>query len=508
MTDNSTHLYGGETPASTSDSPQHAVATPPKRVNFPLPRELRDQIYGYLLHHEYTEHSKYPESDTQDAGLPSFYKFHTSILAVNTQIGEEATEVLRSNDFVQVTMNWDVDQELKAIEVPFVCDLARRKARFDHLRIDYKLHVKSLNILRSQRRKFVVVRFGLIKLFRVLQLGLLGCPSVVPVVLYGTGSKDNRRLHVKKALDNYSEYNSSINVHDNVVKPLSTATKTRLLEPFHNLIIGGQSVEINKILPKHVLATFKLFVAPPVMNSLPMMWRLFELAQGMKAVADQHVLDGCFTKALRLYQHILFAHSDVLFRMERAKTVPGVLCILLLVETYLCHAAVELSTPESWPGYAGRWLGYVKALLEGTTDCYEAFFPAFELGAARKMATEWLEMLCRLSTIQNTGLQATIRSLLEPMKDFRAIMASNNREQVADYFDHDVNYLKALVPEVSNIASILVVKWTLIDCTGRRYSSNTNHRREQTQSLSVTTADPRLCSARRMEQAYRFARLP
>ncbi|KAI7238436.1 hypothetical protein KC330_g2540 [Hortaea werneckii] len=414
MTDNSTHLCGGEAPASASDSPQHAMATPPKRVNFPLPREVRDQIYGYLLHHEYTEHSKYPESSAEGAGLPSSYKFHTSILAVNTQIGEEATEVLRSNDFVQVTMNWDVDEELKAIEVPIVCDLARRKAHFDHLRIDYKLHVKSLKILRSQERKFVVVRFGLIKLLRVLQSGLLGCPSLVPVVLYGTGSKDNHRHHVKKALDNYSEYNNSITVHDNVVKPLSTATKTRLLEPFHNLIIGGQSVEINKILPKHVLATFKLFVAPPVMNSLPMMWRLFELAQ-------------------------------------------GVLCVLNLVDTYLCHAAVELSTPESWPGYAGRWLGYAKAILEENTDCYQAFFPACDMGAARKMAIESLEMLCRLSTIQNTGLHATIRSLLEPMKDFRAIMALNNKEQVADYFDHDVKYLKTLVPEDDDTAVIPII---------------------------------------------------
>ncbi|KAI7197658.1 hypothetical protein KC363_g83 [Hortaea werneckii] len=324
MTDNP-KKFSGEVPASVSDLPQPTIAAPPKRVNFPLPRELRDKIYGYLHHHEYTEHSKYPESSTQDAGLPSSYRFFTSILAVNSQIGTEATEMLRSNEFVQVTINWDVDEDLEAFEVPIVCDLARRKAHFVHLRIDYKLHIRSLNILRSQERKFVVVRFGLIKVLKFLQSGLLGCPSLVPVVLHGT--------------------------------PLSTASKTRLLEPFHNLIIGGQSVEINKILPKHELALFKLFVAPPVTNSLPIMWRLFELAQGLKAVADQHVFNGCNTKALRLYQHILFAHSDVLFRMERAKTVPGVLCVLVLVDTYLCHAAVELSTPESWPGYAGRWLG-------------------------------------------------------------------------------------------------------------------------------------------------------
>ncbi|KAI6874152.1 hypothetical protein KC323_g784 [Hortaea werneckii] len=405
MTDNSTHLCGGEAPANTSDSSQPAVPTPPKRVNFPLPRELRDKIYGYLLHHEYTKHSTYPESGTRTARLPSCYKFHTNILAVNTQIGEEAKEVLRSNDFAQVTINWELEEDLEAFEVPIVCNLARRTAHFDHLRIDYKLHVKSLNIVKAQERKFVVVRFGLIKLLRFLQAGLFGCPSVVPVVLYGTGFKDNGRLHIKKVQDNYSEYNSSITVHDNVVKPLSAASKTRLLEPFHNLIIGGQSVEINKILPQHELASFKLFVAPPAMNSLPMMWRLFELGRDLKAVADQHVLNGRFTKALRLYQHILFADSDVLFRMEGAKTVPGVLCVLVYVDTYLCHAAVELSTPESWPGYAGRWLG----------------------------------------------------SILEPMKDFRAIMALNNKEQVADYFDHDVNYLKTLVPEDDDTAAIPII---------------------------------------------------
>ncbi|KAI7514159.1 hypothetical protein KC347_g816 [Hortaea werneckii] len=437
MTDNP-KKFSGEVPASVSDLPQPTIAAPPKRVNFPLPRELRDKIYGYLHHHEYTEHSKYPESSTQDAGLPSSYRFFTSILAVNSQIGTEATEMLRSNEFVQVTINWDVDEDLEAFEVPIVCDLARRKAHFVHLRIDYKLHIRSLNILRSQERKFVVVRFGLIKVLKFLQSGLLGCPSLVPVVLHGTGFKDKRRHYVNKVQDDYSKYNSSITVYDNVVKPLSTASKTRLLEPFHNLIIGGQSVEINKILPKHELALFKLFVAPPVTNSLPIMWRLFELAQGLKAVADQHVFNGCNTKALRLYQHILFAHSDVLFRMERAKTVPGVLCVLVLVDTYLCHAAVELSTPESWPGYAGRWLGYAMAVLEENIDCCHAFFPAFELGS-------------------HTGLHATIRSLLEPMKDFRAIMALNNKEQVADYFDHDVNYLKTLVPEDDDTAAIPII---------------------------------------------------
>ncbi|KAI6900622.1 hypothetical protein KC318_g8647 [Hortaea werneckii] len=311
MTDNSTHLSGDEAPASTSDSPQTAVATPPKRVNFPLPRELRDQIYGYLLHHEFTEHSKYPESDTQDAGLPSSYKFHTSILAVNTQIGREATEVLRSNDFVQVTTPWPVVIDLKALEVPIVCDLASRNHHFDHLRIDYKLHVHSPRIPSDRERRLVVVRFGLIKFCRFLQFNLLGFPPFGPVVLFGTGSKEKRPPQVIWNLDEQYKITSAITVHDKIGKPLSTTAKRRLLEPFRNLIIGGQSMEINTILPEHELATFKLFVAPPVMNSLPMTWRSFELALEMKAVADRHVLTGHSTQATRLYRDISYAKKNV-----------------------------------------------------------------------------------------------------------------------------------------------------------------------------------------------------
>ncbi|KAI7197665.1 hypothetical protein KC363_g84 [Hortaea werneckii] len=36
-------------------------------------------------------------------------------------------------------------------------------------------------------------------------------------------------------------------------------------------------------------------------------------------------------------------------------------------------------------------------------------------------------------------------------------MALNNKEQVADYFDHDVNYLKTLVPEDDDTAAIPII---------------------------------------------------
>ncbi|KAI7164123.1 hypothetical protein KC349_g975 [Hortaea werneckii] len=429
MTDNSTHLCGSEAPASTSDSPQYAVATPPKRVNLPLPREIRDQIYGYLLHHEFTEHSKYPESGRRDAGLPSSYKFHTNILAVNTEIGEEAREVLRSNDFVQVTTNWSVDEDLKALEVPIVCDLPHRNNHFDQLRIDYKLHVKSPEVRSNQDRKFVVVRSGLTKLCRFLQLYLLQCPTLVPVVLCETGIKKNRRRQITEALDKSSRFDSSIIVHDRIGKPLSEPAKRHLLEPFQNLIIGGQSMEINMMLPKHELAKFKLFMAPPVMNSLPMTWRLFELAHEMKAAADLRVLSGCITESSRLYRHTAFAMCNFPFLCtESETTVPDML----------------------WD--AGAWLGLVKEFFKRGNDQFQASFAElgksveFEAGFEKAMVFCWLTTLCGVAEGSHSGLQVMKHSFGQK-KNFRAIMALHNSEWVADYFDHDVNYLRTLIPE-------------------------------------------------------------
>ncbi|KAI7546152.1 hypothetical protein KC331_g5796 [Hortaea werneckii] len=450
MTDNSTHLCGGEALASTSDSPQHAVATPPKRVNFPLPRELRDQIYGYLLHHEFTEHSTYPESDMQDAGLPSSYKFHTSILAVNTQIREEATEVFRSNDFVQVTTNWPVLKKLKALKVPIVSDLSCRNHEFEHLRIEYKLHVHSSKIPNYRERKLVVVRFGLIKLCRFLQFELLGFPSFGPVVLYGTGPKESRQCQVIRKPDERYNITSAIIVHDRVGKPLSTTTKRRLLEPFHNLIIGGQSMEINMILPEHELATFKLFVAPPVTNSLPMMWRSFELALEMKAVADRHVLTGHSDQALWLYRHIVFAGRDIPRRKEGPTMVLDVLCALVSIDTALCLALICLT--RSRPMDAEYWLQISQKFLKGIRDSVQAFFPYFEMdsvesqmASGRYMAIQWLAMLCRNARNQLSALFKTTRKPCALKKDVRAIMVLNNHENVANYFEHDVNYLKTLI---------------------------------------------------------------
>lgn len=58
-----------------------------KRPNFPLPRDLRDHIYQYLLHSDYTRAERkwvHTLADESDGNFErQGYKFQTNILAVN-----------------------------------------------------------------------------------------------------------------------------------------------------------------------------------------------------------------------------------------------------------------------------------------------------------------------------------------------------------------------------------------------------------------------------------------
>lgn len=78
---------------AVSEAPQ----PPSPRPNFPLPRELRDQIYGYLLDNQYTRVERMYNPDSKQAyteyGLTA-YHFHTNILGVNHAIHDEAEKLL------------------------------------------------------------------------------------------------------------------------------------------------------------------------------------------------------------------------------------------------------------------------------------------------------------------------------------------------------------------------------------------------------------------------------
>jgi hypothetical protein len=78
-------------PAVDSRTGATRADTAPPRTNFPLPRALRDQIYGYLLSSEHVKEG-------------NKYHFHTNILAVSKEIHDEAEPLLyKKNTFISVS---------------------------------------------------------------------------------------------------------------------------------------------------------------------------------------------------------------------------------------------------------------------------------------------------------------------------------------------------------------------------------------------------------------------
>lgn len=76
----------------TSSGKETAISKRPPSVNFPLPRELRDEIYGYLL---------LPVKGSRK------HRFHTNHLAVNRTVhGETEEHLYHNNDFVAVSFEW------------------------------------------------------------------------------------------------------------------------------------------------------------------------------------------------------------------------------------------------------------------------------------------------------------------------------------------------------------------------------------------------------------------
>ena len=73
-------------PLSTMPDYTHAPC-----VNFPLPRELRDLIYSYLLDGVHTREVRLKGSKHRDDCAGKAYQFHTNILAVNKAIHTEGT---------------------------------------------------------------------------------------------------------------------------------------------------------------------------------------------------------------------------------------------------------------------------------------------------------------------------------------------------------------------------------------------------------------------------------
>ncbi|KAK4547035.1 hypothetical protein LTR36_001256 [Oleoguttula mirabilis] len=306
----------------SNDSTSH---TPP-RPNFPLPAEIRDQVYGYLLHHQHTKTAPYHERDVttrseysiktnREKNTAHTYQYHPAILATNRQINQEAREVLASNHFVVVSIDWDgLEQAKHYHSVPIVCEEQKAVAKFKdhHLRV----HVQhSFKQKRTQGiRSFLMLAVDLpVFCSEMLQWNFFNNDSLSGVLVTLPGLPPERLSVISPNVNNRKpvpHMNIKIQLRSITAKPLGAALETRLLRPFQDLTIGPQRVSITGCLQPDKTKAYALFMGAQTRFLKPTAWKALELTQTLKCRGDELVKLGDLTHAVDRYHLVAQLHQS------------------------------------------------------------------------------------------------------------------------------------------------------------------------------------------------------
>ncbi|KAL9120239.1 MAG: hypothetical protein Q9187_003205 [Circinaria calcarea] len=156
-----------------------AVPSQPVSIIERMPTELRLQVYGYLLHHTYTTHTKEmlekPDFERWTQPRCLVHRFHTQIFRVNKAIGYESFEFFhQANDFVVVSSNrgWFTSPAastvMPIVSSPLIANLTRYQLKV-HLDVDYAVSKENGGDL-----KFSAFAAAHLKLFtKALRRGML-----------------------------------------------------------------------------------------------------------------------------------------------------------------------------------------------------------------------------------------------------------------------------------------------------------------------------------------------
>lgn len=337
MAEDSASLVIATQRLNISDSTDDA-GTRPAQVNFPLPRELRDQIYGYLLRHEHVHEDPWPqrtprkkrklsEKAGREDSLAHTYHFHTNILATNHTIRSEALEVLQTNNFVVVSHRWSGASYLKhEAHVPIVTENQTDVANFQHhvLRVHYEAP-PSLGGGGLKPESWVMVADDLPAFCRSLQCSLVSINMSASIFTYTT-SKSAREISSSASRHPLGPPTTATDVprikiqfRDSDVTERKLEVAKSILSPFAMVIYGLQKVSISNVaasLTTHV-QRLKHTMAPRSVWVTGLAWHVLELMQDMKATADKFALAGHDEHAAKRYNDICCLHAYCpLFKLD------------------------------------------------------------------------------------------------------------------------------------------------------------------------------------------------
>ncbi|KAI7352461.1 hypothetical protein KC320_g4456 [Hortaea werneckii] len=289
-----------------------------------LPRELRDQIYGYLLSHEYVQMPPYhtrpaaargrqSETNKRNLSAAHTYRFHVNILGVNKQLRKEATEELYGrNDFVVVSWRWEeLGETLHAFDLPIITDNQTAVARFvkfeNHslrLHFDYPgVHdpVESLLMLHSDLKVFCrAIRYLGALLYWPAHFVIKQSKSTGDCF----GAYSNHNL---PALCTKIQINRVIAASEEEV----FKKKAKLLAPLADLRVAGQKLKVlgsqngdAQIEFAKIVNDLTNLAAPSLAWVKVVAWDLLDISQALMTAANKLCRDGDYERASTHYSSI------------------------------------------------------------------------------------------------------------------------------------------------------------------------------------------------------------
>lgn len=320
----------GQQQESSKEQQQQQQKRAPRTTLLVLPREIRDQIYGCLLSHEYIRMPPYhtrpaaargrqSEANKRDMSAAHTYRFHVNILAVNKQIGKEASEeVYDRNNFVVVSWEWEgLGDLLNKFDVPIVTDNQNAVARF----AKSNMHALRLHLKHPRRRasiqSLLMLHSDLAVLCRTIRY--LNATQEASG-LFSFKLKDE--FQVKGEPDHgFLPITHTFNkvfrtvIRFNRVKADSAENlvtkKAKLLAPFAHLRIASQKLEIlgtddgdeGSIL-RETVHDLDLLAAPVLIWLRLLAWDLLDTSLAFMAAANKLCREGEYTRAREHYQAI------------------------------------------------------------------------------------------------------------------------------------------------------------------------------------------------------------
>ncbi|KAJ9619634.1 hypothetical protein H2203_008415 [Taxawa tesnikishii (nom. ined.)] len=258
------------------------------RRNFPLPRELRDEIYAYLLD------AKYAKSVTTDPRIQVF-RFHTNILLVNHEVREEAQEDLKHAGLAEVVN----------VSAP------RFQSHSLRLHLDWKGHPNSVV------KSLVTFHGDVDTLIAFIKATLQKLPG--KAVCITSAGADQLRFRVT---DNAPKKNialhTKIQLRDTPLKALNADLQQRILRPFSILSSPLQKVSIVGTIPDEPSAAkLRTVMCPKIVWARAQVWDTAETILALKSNVDRLVEAGEWLVAAYEYYAISYMlHSSFVFQVS------------------------------------------------------------------------------------------------------------------------------------------------------------------------------------------------